>query len=301
MVMVNTAPGAEAPPMINPTIFALPPERQLSIQSAGFERQLSTQSGPSAKCFPVEYMIENGYFTAPVVHPPTVSLRRKIATELIGTFVLIFAATATPIVNEKTGGSVTLLGNAATAGLAIMIVILSTGHISGAHVNPAITIAFATTRHFPWVQVPFYIAAQVIGSIAASFALKGIFNPYMHGGVTLPQGADWTCFVLEFIISFNLMFVITAVATDTRAVGELAGIAVGACVMMNIMIAGSTSGASMNPVRTLGPAIAANNYTSIWLYMLGPILGMIAGAAAYSAVRLKDEDSNTAPVRSLRR
>lgn len=246
-------------------------------------------------------MIESSYFTTPVVSPPNISLTRKFATELIGTFVLIFAATATPIVNEKTKGSVTLLGNAATAGLAIMIVIFATGHISGAHVNPAITIAFASLRHFPWVQVPFYIAAQVLGSIAASFTLKGIFHPYMHGGVTLPQGAYWPSFLLEFIISFNLMFVITAVATDTRAVGELAGIAVGACVMMNIMIAGSTSGASMNPVRTLGPAIAVNNYKGIWLYMLGPVLGMLAGATAYTAVRLKEEDPPRLPVRVFHR
>jgi aquaporin NIP len=286
------------------TIFALPPERQLSVGVV--ERQLSTHSGTAqtaGKCFPVEFMMESGYFTMPIAQPPIVSLRRKIATELIGTFVLIFAATATPIVNEKTGGSVTLLGNAATAGLAIMIVIFATGHISGAHVNPAITIAFAALRHFPWIQVPFYIAAQVLGSIAASFALKGIFHPYMHGGVTLPQGDEWPSFVLEFIISFNLMFVITAVATDTRAVGELAGIAVGACVMMNIMIAGSTSGASMNPVRSLGPAIAANNFKSLWLYIVAPVMGMVAGATAYTIVRLNVEAAPPGglPVRSFRR
>eukprot|EP01018_Ginkgo_biloba_P039213 Gb_19150 [translate_table: standard] len=214
----------------------------------------------------------------------------ELGAEFIGTFMLIFAATATPIVNEKSGGAETLIGLAASSGLAIMIIILSTGHISGAHVNPSITIAFAALRHFPWIQVPLYIGAQVVASICASFALKGIFHPFMHGGVTVPSGSYGQAFSLEFIISFNLMFVVTAVATDTRAVGELAGIAVGATVMLNILIAGVTTGASMNPVRTLGPAIAARNYTALWVYIVAPISGALVGATAYTLVRLRTED-----------
>jgi len=281
--------------------MAEPPERQVSIPSAaGMDRELSVHGPGAAKCFPVEFMLENGIFAMPVVQPPIVSLPRKVATEAIGTFILIFAATAAAIVNEKTGGSVTLLGGAATSGLAIMIIIFATGHISGAHVNPAITIAFAALRHFPWFQVPFYIAAQVLGSIAASFALKGIFHPDLDGGVTTPHGSEWASFVVEFIISFNLMFVITAVATDSRAVGELAGIACGACVTMNIIVASSISGGSMNPVRTIGPAIAANNYKSIWIYIIGPITGMVTGATAYTIVRLREGDTPDLPVRIFR-
>lgn len=136
----------------------------------------------------------------------------------MGTFILIFAATAGPIVNQKYNGVETLIGNAACAGLAVMIVILSTGHISGAHLNPSLTIAFAALRHFPWVQVPAYIAAQVSASICASFALKGVFHPFMSGGVTVPSVSTGQAFALEFIITFNLLFVVTAVATDTRAV-----------------------------------------------------------------------------------
>lgn len=230
-------------------------------------------------------------------------LSRKVAAEFLGTFILIFAGTSTAIVNEKTGGKETLIGLAASSGLGIMIVILSTGHISGAHVNPALTIAFASFRHFPWVQVPFYITAQVLGSICAAFALKGIFHPFLGGGVTVPSGSYGQAFALEFIITFNLMFVVTAVATDTRAVGELAGLAVGATVMLNILIAGSNSGGSMNPVRTLGPAIAAGNYKAIWVYIVGPITGALLGAAAYTLIRLKpnpDEESKRS-VRSFRR
>ncbi|KAL5999146.1 Aquaporin NIP3-1 [Asimina triloba] len=233
---------------------------------------------------------------------PNVSLTRKntpfkdatcviqLGAEFVGTFVLIFGATAGPIVNQKYNGAETLIGNAACAGLAVMAVILSTGHISGAHLNPSLTIAFAALRHFPWIHVPAYILAQVSGSVCASFALKGVYHPFLSGGVTVPSVSIAQAFWLEFIITFNLMFVVTAVATDTRAVGELAGLAVGATVMLNILIGGPLTGASMNPVRTLGPAIAAGNYTRIWIYMIAPVMGAVTGAAIYTAVKLKTEE-----------
>ncbi|PIN18676.1 Aquaporin (major intrinsic protein family) [Handroanthus impetiginosus] len=249
----------------------------------------------NCQCFNVEaFALEEG--TLPPVScalsPPPISLARKVGAEFIGTLILIFAGTATAIVNQKTNGSETLLGLAGSPGLAVMIVILSTGHISGAHLNPSVTIGFAALKHFPWKHVPVYIGAQVIASLCAAFMLKGIFHPIMGGGVTVPSGSYAQAFALEFIITFNLMFVVTAVATDTRAVGELAGIAVGATVMLNVLIAGETTGASMNPVRTLGPAIAANNYRAIWVYLTAPILGALAGAGVYSAVKLPDEDVN---------
>ncbi|KAK9281080.1 hypothetical protein L1049_003973 [Liquidambar formosana] len=250
----------------------------------------------SCKCFSVDpWAMEEG--SLPTVScslpSPPVSLARKVGAELIGTFILIFAGTATGIVNQKTQGSETLLGLAASTGLAVMIVIISTGHISGAHLNPSITIAFAALKHFPWKHVPVYIGAQVMASLCAAFALKGIFHPIMGGGVTVPSGSYGQAFALEFIISFNLMFVVTAVATDTRAVGELAGIAVGATVMLNILIAGETTGGSMNPVRTLGPAIAANNFRAIWVYLTAPILGALCGAGTYSVVKLPEENGDT--------
>ncbi|KAI4329389.1 hypothetical protein L6164_021657 [Bauhinia variegata] len=131
-------------------------------------------------------------------------------------------------------------------------------------------------------NVPAYIAAQVLASICATFAVKGIFHPFMGGGVTVPSGDYSQAFALEFIISFNLTFVVTAVATDTRAVG--------ATVMV---IAGLATGASMNPVRTLGPAIAANNYKAIWVYLIAPILGALGWAGTYTAVKLPGEDGDT--------
>ncbi|XP_038718612.1 aquaporin NIP6-1 [Tripterygium wilfordii] len=257
----------------------------------------------SCKCFSVEeWAMEEGRLP-PVscfIPPPPISLARKVGAEFIGTLILIFAATATAIVNQKTQGSETLLGCATSTGLAAMIVILSTGHISGAHLNPSVTISFAALKHFPWKHVPVYIGAQVMASLCAAFALKGIYHPIMGGGVTVPADGYGQAFALEFIISFNLMFVVTAVATDTRAVGELAGIVVGATVMVNILIAGyfmpwcrESTGASMNPVRTLGPAIAANNYKAIWVYLTAPILGALGGAGTYTAVKLPEEDDAT--------
>ncbi|KMZ68261.1 Aquaporin, partial [Zostera marina] len=185
------------------------------------------------------------------------SLTKKLGAEFVGTFILIFGATAAPIVNQKYySGSVvesTLIGNAVCAGLAVMIVVISTGHISGAHLNPSITIAFATLRKFPWVQVPAYIAVQVIASISASYVLKLVYHPFLSGGLTVPNVSIPQAFFIEFIITFNLLFVVTAVATDTETIGNLGGIAIGATVMLNIFIAGPGTGGSMNPVRTLGP------------------------------------------------
>ncbi|PQP98721.1 putative aquaporin NIP5-1 [Prunus yedoensis var. nudiflora] len=266
---VTPSASAPATPGTPAPLFAGP-----RVDSMSYDRK----SMPRCKCLPVNAPTWGQSHTCFTDFPtPTVSLTRKLGAEFVGTFILMFAASAGPIVNQKYNGAETLIGNAACAGLGVMIVILSTGHISGAHLNPSLTIAFAALRHFPWVHVPAYIAAQVSGSICASFALKGALHPYMSGGTTVPTVSTGQAFALEFIITFNLLFVVTAVATDTRALGELAGLAVGATVMLNILIAGPSSGGSMNPVRTLGPAVAAGNYTKLWVYLVAPTLGALAG------------------------
>nr|CCI55658.1 EaNIP3,1 [Equisetum arvense] len=218
---------------------------------------------------------------------------RKVFAEFFGTFMLLFIAAGSSIVNEKTGGYLGSFGLAAASGLAVMMIILTTGHISGAHLNPAVTLAFAITGFFPWFQVPLYIVAQLSASICSSFTLKALFYPYMSGGVTVPSGSHFQAFVTEFVLTIILHFVNTAMGTDKRAVGQLGGLAVGATVAMNTLVGGPTSGASMNPARTLGPAIAANNYTGIWVYFLGPIPGALLGGLAYCLVRLKLEDEST--------
>lgn len=300
MIMPETDPNT--PPASAPETPGTPAPlfTSMRVDSMSYDRK----SMPRCKCLPVSapaWAQPHTCFTD-FPAPTDVSLARKIGAEFVGTFILIFAATAGPIVNEKYNHAETLIGNAACAGLAVMIIILSTGHISGAHLNPSLTIAFAALRHFPWVQVPAYIAAQVSGSICASFALKGVFHPFLSGGVTVPSVSTGQAFALEFLITFNLLFVVTAVATDTRAVGELAGIAVGATVMLNILIAGPSSGGSMNPVRTLGPAIAAGTYKSVWLYLVAPTLGALVGSATYAVIKLRaTADDPPRQVRSFRR
>ncbi|XP_008790053.1 aquaporin NIP1-1-like [Phoenix dactylifera] len=214
---------------------------------------------------------------------------QKIMAEVFSTYFVIFAGCGSVTVNLSKG-SVTFPGVCIVWGLVVMVMVYSVGHISGAHFNPAVTIAFATCRRFPWKQVPVYVSAQLLGAILASGTLRLLFGGKreLFAG-TIPTGSDVQSLVLEFIISFLLMFVISGVATDNRAIGELAGIAVGATVLLNVLIAGPISGASMNPARSLGPAIVGNRYRGIWLYIVGPICGAVAGAWAYNLIRFTNK------------
>lgn len=215
---------------------------------------------------------------------------QKIIAETLGTYFLIFAGCAAVVVNADKDKVVTLPGISIVWGLAVMVMVYSVGHISGAHFNPAVTIAFASCKRFPWKQVPAYIAAQVVGSTLASGTLRLLFSgPHNHFAGTLPTGTDLQSLVMEFIITFYLMFVVSGVATDNRAIGELAGLAVGATVLLNVMFAGAVSGASMNPARSLGPAIVWSKYGGLWIYLLGPTSGAIAGAWVYNIIRFTDK------------
>ncbi|XP_021767851.1 probable aquaporin NIP5-1 [Chenopodium quinoa] len=227
-----------------------------------------------------------------------ISLVQKAGAEFVGTFILVFSAAGGPIVNQKFDGAESLLGNAACSGLAAMIVILSIGHISGAHINPAVTLAFAALKHFSWAQVPIYILAQFIGGISAAFLLKLGYHPFMLGGGTVPSTSFGQAFLLELVATFFLMFVITAVATDNSHVGELAGLAIGSTILLDILLIGPSTGGSMNPARTLGPAIAAGRYHGIWIYMLAPPIGAILGAGIYSLIKLKEDVREGSPQRA---
>ncbi|XP_074589053.1 aquaporin NIP1-1-like [Curcuma longa] len=219
----------------------------------------------------------------------SVPFLQKVIAEIFGTYFLIFAGCASVTVNLSKG-MITFPGICVVWGLAVMVMVYSVGHISGAHLNPAVTIAFATCRRFPWKQVPAYVVAQLLGATLASGTLRLMFGGrHEHFPGTIPTGSDVQSLVLEFIISFYLMFVISGVATDNRAIGELAGLAVGATILLNVLIAGPISGASMNPARTLGPAIVANRWTGIWVYIVGPVCGTIAGAWAYNLIRFTNK------------
>ena len=212
------------------------------------------------------------------------SLARALAAEAIGTFALVFAGAGAIMVDAKTH-ALGHVGVAITFGLVIMVMIYAVGHVSGAHFNAAVTFAFALTRHFPWRRAVGYWLAQLTGALAAAALLRASLGDIAHVGATLPSGSQGQSFLWELVMSAFLMFVILAVATDTRAVGEAAAIAVGGTIALDAMFGGPISGASMNPMRSLGPALVSGDLHALWLYILAPIVGTSIGGLAYQFVR----------------
>ncbi|BAF10022.1 aquaporin NIP2-1 [Oryza sativa Japonica Group] len=215
-------------------------------------------------------------------------LLKKVVSEVVATFLLVFMTCGAAGISGSDLSRISQLGQSIAGGLIVTVMIYAVGHISGAHMNPAVTLAFAVFRHFPWIQVPFYWAAQFTGAICASFVLKAVIHPVDVIGTTTPVGPHWHSLVVEVIVTFNMMFVTLAVATDTRAVGELAGLAVGSAVCITSIFAGAISGGSMNPARTLGPALASNKFDGLWIYFLGPVMGTLSGAWTYTFIRFED-------------
>lgn len=205
--------------------------------------------------------------------------------EMVGAFMLVFAGCGAIVVDATTHGQVTHVGVAISFGLVIAAVIYAIGHISGAHINPAVTLAFTLTRHFPWRRAVGYWLAQLIGAAAAGLLLRSLFGNVSHLGATIPRGSDGQSLVLEMVMTFILMFVIMAVATDDRAVGQAAALAIGGAVLLDAMFGGPISGASMNPARSFGPALASNDWQHYWVYVAGPIAGALLGAFGYEIVR----------------
>jgi aquaporin NIP len=215
---------------------------------------------------------------------PDRALARALVAELIGTFALVFAGCGAIMVDAKTG-QLGHLGVAFSFGLVIMVMIYAVGHISGAHFNPAVTFAFALTRHFPWPRVALYWAAQLAGAIVAALILRGSLGDIADLGATTPSGSAGQSFLWELILTFFLMLVIMAVATDTLAVGEAAAIAIGGTVGLDALFGGPISGASMNPARSLGPGLVSGDLSSIWVYLLAPLLGAAIAGVAYQLLR----------------
>jgi aquaporin NIP len=211
-------------------------------------------------------------------------LLRCLAAEAVGTFALVFAGAGAMMVDAKTH-ALGHVGVAITFGLVIMAMIYAVGHISGAHFNAAVTFAFALSRHFPWRRAVFYWCAQALGALLAAALLRGSLGDYAHVGATLPSGSQGQSFLWELVMSLFLMFVIMAVATDTRAVGEAAAIAIGGTIGLDAMFGGPISGASMNPIRSLGPALVSGDLHALWLYIIAPIIGTSLGALIYQFVR----------------
>jgi aquaporin NIP len=232
---------------------------------------------------------------ANVRHPIDRSfLVKKVCAEMIGTFALVFGGCGAIVVNEISKGQIGHLGISTTFGLIIMVMIYATGHISGAHFNPAVTIAFASVGRFEWREVPAYVIGQLVAAVAAAFVLKFLFGDIAHLGTTGISIGIGQAFVLEILITFMLMFVITSVATDSRAVGQQAGWAIGGTVLLAAIFAGPMSGASMNPARSLGPALASGTFDVLWLYMIAPIIGAVLGAHCYRLIRCGGDETDAA-------
>jgi MIP family channel proteins len=215
------------------------------------------------------------------MHAP---LARALVAEAVGAFALVFAG-AGAIMVDATTHRLGHLGVALAFGLVIMVMVYAVGHVSGAHLNPAVTAAFALTRHFPWPRVPAYWAAQVAGALAAAALLRSSLGDVADVGATLPSGSQAQSFLWEVVLTAFLMLVIMAVATDTRAIGEAAAIAIGGTVGLDALVGGPISGASMNPARSLGPALVSGELHALWVYVTAPLAGAALGALGYQWLR----------------
>lgn len=213
---------------------------------------------------------------------------RKLAAEFIGTFTMIFVGCGAISVEVSQPGVIGHFGISMIFGLVVGAMIYATGHISGAHFNPAVTLGFASTDRFPWKQVPAYVLAQGAAALVAMVVLKWILPEHVSG-VTGTSLALSKAFFVEVLLTFFLMFVIAAVATDHRAVSQLAGVAIGATVALGALFGGPLTGASMNPARSLGPALVLGQTTALWLYLVAPCIGAVAGAWAYRLIRCDDQ------------
>jgi aquaporin Z len=211
----------------------------------------------------------------------------KYIAELIGTFALVFCGTGAIVINQQSGGAVTHVGISLTFGLIVMAMIYSLGNISGAHMNPAVTLAFTVAGRFQLKQVLPYIISQLAGAFLASVTLKYLFPSDETLGTTLPAGSEMQSFILEFILTFFLMFVIINVATGSKEQGMFAGLAIGSTVLLEAMFAGPICGASMNPARSISPAIVSGHLEHLWIYIAAPISGAAFAILIYKILHYK--------------
>jgi aquaporin NIP len=216
----------------------------------------------------------------------SLQLWRRCAAEGFAAFALVFAGCGAIVTNAQYGEALGTVGIALVFGLVIMVMVYATGHLSGAHINPAVTLAFTLTRHFSLREAAAYIAAQLAGATAAALLLLAVWTDKPASlGATLPSVGAGSALVYEAVLSAFLMFVIMAVATDTRAVGAAAAIAIGGTIGLDALFGGPVTGASMNPARSFGPALVSGEWRDFWVYVVGPVAGAAIGALAYQLIR----------------
>lgn len=229
-------------------------------------------------------------------------MARLLAGEVFGSFCLVFAGTGAIVINDVSGGTVTHVGIALTFGLIVLAMIYATADVSGCHLNPAVTLGFLAAGRFARGRVLPYILAQSIGAILASFLLRLMFPSHPTLGATLPTGSAMQSWVLEFVLTLMLMVVILSVSTGAKEKGLLAGVAVGAVIALEALFAGPVSGASMNPIRSLAPALVSWRVEHLWVYLTATVVGALAGVAVCRVIHepgnccgadRKEQDINT--------
>ena len=209
---------------------------------------------------------------------------RRYAAELIGTYALVFAGTGAIVINEQTG-ALGHFGVAATFGLIVLAMIYAFGDLSGAHLNPAVTLGFVVAKRFPVEEAAPYIVAQLSGALLASLTLRFLFPENATLGATFPAGSEMQSFILELLLTYFLMLVILQVAHGSKEVGVMAGIAIGAVVGLEALFAGPISGASMNPARSIAPALVSGEMRALWIYIVAPLLGALLATVTWSWLR----------------
>lgn len=216
----------------------------------------------------------------------------RFLAEFLGTFALVFAGAGAIVIDQTSGGIIGHAGIALTFGLVVLAMIQAFGDVSGAHLNPAVTVALAAARRFPWRGVLSYLLAQLLGALGAAAVLRGLFPAHRTLGATQPSGSAAQSFVLEVLLTFFLMLVIFSVSAGPRekrrGQGPMAAIAIGAVVALEAMFAGPVSGASMNPARSLAPALVSGTLTGLWIYLAAPVLGALLAIPACVAVHGRD-------------
>lgn len=209
---------------------------------------------------------------------------KKYLSEFLATFILLFVGTGSVIVNQQTNGALGLPGISAVWGLVIIALIYAFGDISGTHINPAVTLAFAVDKRFAWKEVPAYLLFQLAGALAASGLLKFLFPNNTTLGITQPSGTILQSLILEIVMTFILMMVVLRVSVGAKEKGITAGIAIGATVWLLVLFGGPISGCALNPTRSIAPAVVTGNLQNLWIYIVGPVSGALLAVGVHRIV-----------------
>ncbi|KAL8105180.1 putative aquaporin NIP7-1 isoform X1 [Apium graveolens] len=255
--------------------------------SSSGESKYDQESGCNSSLRDTDRVLKrNAFFSCTLPFGIDPTLARIIVAEALGSFILVFCICGIVAITQIMHGQVGLLEYAVTAALTVTVVVFSIGAISGAHINPAVTIAFAASGPFPWSKVPLYIVAQIVGSVAAAFVGKLVYGIKAELMMTRPIQGYVSAFFVELIVTFIILFVTCAIINESQTVGPVAGIVAGVAIGLGVLITGPVSGASMNPARSLAPAIISWNFDDIWIYILAPTIGAVMGALCYRVLCL---------------